>query len=236
MRTLVKKMVLRELERRGYSVVPKLQADKYTFMRAQNIRTVFDIGANDGGFATDIRSALPDAMIYSFEPLVSVYSNLLKNRRQDQRFKAFNCALGQTSETRVMYHNGFSPASSLLPMHQNHFDAFPLYSREQREETISIRCLDEVAEECHLEANILVKMDVQGFEDQVIAGGNEILARSHMLILEVSFQTLYEGQPLFYDVDALLRARGFRYVGNWDQLLSMTDGSVISADAIYLRA
>ncbi len=56
-----------------------------------------------------------------------------------------------------------------------------------------------------------------------------------MLIVGTSFRTLYEGQPLFDEIYGLLRQMGFKYVENWNQLLSPVDGSVLQADAIFAK-
>ena len=55
----------------------------------------------------------------------------------------------------------------------------------------------------------VLKVDVQGAELDVLRGGERLLRSVRALELEVEFQTLYEGQPLFGDVDAFLRERGF---------------------------
>jgi hypothetical protein len=53
--------------------------------------------------------------------------------------------------------------------------------------------------------------------------------------IEVSFQPLCEGGPLFDDVYRLLREQGFRYNGNVEQLFSPKNGRILQADAIFCR-
>jgi len=67
----------------------------------------------------------------------------------------------------------------------------------------------------------------------VIRGGEDLVSRAKMLIVGTSFRTLYEGQPLFDEIYGLLRQMGFKYVENWNQLLSPVDGSVLQAEAIF---
>jgi hypothetical protein len=83
---------------------------------------------------------------------------------------------------------------------------------------------------------LLLKLDVQGFEDKVIIGGEDVVARAKIIIIEVSFLPLYEGAPLFDDIYQILKTRGFTYNGNFDQLLSPEDGRPLQADAIFSRA
>jgi hypothetical protein len=98
-----------------------------------------------------------------------------------------------------------------------------------------VRRLDEALDGITLEPEVLVKIDVQGYEDKVIAGGEQTLSRARAIVIEVSFQKLYEGQPLFDDIYRLLTARGFTFMGHLYQLLNPSDGSVLQADALFLK-
>jgi hypothetical protein len=74
---------------------------------------------------------------------------------------------------------------------------------------------------------------VQGYEAKVIAGGEDVVACAKIIIVEVSFQRLYEGGPLFDDIYRILKDRGFNYAGNFEQLYSPKNGRVLQADAIF---
>src|ERR1019366_7712453 len=58
------------------------------FLRAYPIRTVLDIGANEGQFAATVRRLLPDVEIHSFEPLSEPFSKLERRQSGDRRFFA----------------------------------------------------------------------------------------------------------------------------------------------------
>ena len=117
-------------------------------------------------------------------------------------------------------------------MTELHKQSFTFAIKEQTE-TIEVRRLSDVVRELHLRDPLLLKVDVQGFEDKVIAGGEDVVARAKIIIIEVSFQPLYEGGPLFDDIYRLLKERGFTYNGNFEQLCSPKDGRVLQADAIF---
>lgn len=76
-------------------------------------------------------------------------------------------------------------------------------------ETVS---LDEWAQESGLRIDF-VKLDTQGSELDILRGGARALRDVSMVEVEVEFSELYEGQPLFADVDAYLRDCGFML---WD--------------------
>jgi FkbM family methyltransferase len=54
-----------------------------------------------------------------------------------------------------------------------------------------------------------IKLDTQGSELEILRGAERALEQALFLIVETEFNTLYEGQPLFCDVDRFLRDRGF---------------------------
>ena len=47
-----------------------------------------------------------------------------------------------------------------------------------------------------IETPVLLKVDVQGFEKSVFAGGKKTLKKTDIIISEVSFRQLYKDQPL----------------------------------------
>jgi FkbM family methyltransferase len=206
----------------------------YEWLKGKNIRTVMDIGANTGQFVWYMSKLLPNARFYSFEPLKDCYEQLLKKMRGVSNFRAFQFALGDKSGKSQVYHNDFSPSSSLLPMEELHKEAFPC-TKNARIEEIEIRCLDEIAQELDIEDNLLIKIDVQGFEDKVILGGEKLISRASILIIETSFQSLYKGQPLFGTIYNMLRQRGFAYVGSENPIRNPKDGSILQCDSLFRR-
>jgi FkbM family methyltransferase len=210
------------------------EAQKFIWISSLGINTVIDIGAHIGEFATKIHTIVPDASIFSFEPLQEAFRQLLANMASVPKFRAFRYALGDSNTTKVMHRNEFGPSSSLLPMTDIHKKAFPFTVHETRE-TVEVRRLDDVAGDLCLQDNILIKIDVQGYEDKVILGGERLISRAKLIVIEVSFQTLYERQPLFDEIYRALRNKGFSYIGNLHQLRSPLDGSMLQADALFLR-
>ena len=198
------------------------------------IQTVLDVGAHVGEFARRIRAVLPNAELICFEPLQEPYSKLTQRFEGQPNFRAIRCALGEKAGQHGIRHNEYAPSSSLLPMAELHKQSFP-FAVKERTEMIEVRRLSDVVRELSVRDPLLLKLDVQGFEDKVIAGGEDVVARAKIIIIEVSFQRLYEGGPLFDDIYRLLKERGFTYNGNFEQLFSPKDGRVLQADAIFCR-
>jgi FkbM family methyltransferase len=204
------------------------------WLQPLGIRTVFDIGANVGQFATRIHAVLPEAIIYAFEPLADCFETLKFRMREAERFRAFNVGLGDTAGERLFHRNNFSQSSSFLAMTEVHRRNFPFTARE-RLARARLGRLDDIAKDLEMPPHILVKIDVQGFEDRVIAGGRVVIEQARVALVEVSFRRLYEGQCLFEDVWRAMAGMGFRYGGALDQLKSPLDGEVLQADAIFIN-
>ncbi|MBI5512292.1 MAG: FkbM family methyltransferase [Deltaproteobacteria bacterium] len=204
------------------------------WLRDLGVRTALDIGANTGQFARELRELYPNAMVYSFEPLPDCHEALTRAFRGDPRFRAFNVALGDARGEVTMHRSAWSPSSSLLAMGESHKRAFP-HTSEERPQVVKCERLDDLASELVLEAPLLVKMDVQGFEDRVLAGGPEVFKRASVVLTEMSVEPLYEGQVLFDGLYRALVDLGFRYRGNLNQLHSPEDGRVLQVDGIFTR-
>jgi FkbM family methyltransferase len=230
----VKRIIQKALNNFGYEIKRKDPWPIYGWLGKEEIKTVLDIGANTGQFALRIHKILPDAQIYSFEPLSDCFEELKRNMRDVPKFRGLNYALGNEAGKQVIYRNDFSDSSSLLPMEQLHKDAFP-YTKNAREEVIEIRRLDDIASSLELTKNVLIKIDVQGFEDRVIQGGEQTIKRAKILIVETSFEPLYRGQFLFDGIYSMLKSCGFIFKGYEESLRNPKDGHILQCDSIFVR-
>lgn len=210
------------------------EAEKHNWLKNSNIQTVLDIGANVGHFATRINSILPWATIYSFEPLRSSYEQLVFACDEIASFSAFPFALGDEDGETTIYHNAFSPSSSMLRLSEQLRKNFPFAQNVERQ-TVEVRRLDDVVSGLDLRNNLLIKIDVQGFEDRVIRGGLSTIRQAKILIVETSFERLYDDQPIFDDIYTSLRRMGFSYNGAFEQLSSPLDGRALQQDSIFVR-
>jgi FkbM family methyltransferase len=208
--------------------------NRFVWLQQKPIRTVIDIGANTGQFAAIIHGLFPRARIYGFEPLPDCYQQLMDNMGGVPGFVAFNVALGDQDGEGQMHRHSFTPSSSLLPSSPLLTRVFP-HTGQDRVDTVSVRRLDTIATQLELEHDLLVKIDVQGYEDRVIRGGKKVLSLASVLIVETSFARLYEGQILFDGIYDIVQRMGFHYAGSLDQIASPLDGRILQADSVFIR-
>jgi FkbM family methyltransferase len=204
------------------------------WLQGADIRTVLDIGANTGQFALTVHRLLPEATIHSFEPLADCHARLVERLDAAPRFHAHAVALGDADGEVEFQRNDFTQSSSVLPMAPLHKEALR-WTGHSTTVTVPVRRLDSVLGDQELEPNVLVKIDVQGFEDRVLVGGEQTLRQARYVMVETSMEPLYEGQASFERVYELLTGYGFRYGGNLEQLVNPNDGRILQADALFLR-
>jgi FkbM family methyltransferase len=211
-----------------------VSAQKKWLQRA-GIETVIDVGAHQGEFASAVLRVLPNARVYSFEPLLECYERLVKRFGSQARIRAFNLALSDAAGSAQFWRSSFTKSSSLLPMADLHREAFP-WTAGSTAIQVPLDTLDHCVETLELSPSVLLKIDVQGAELKVLGGARQALKRIDHVLVEASFAALYEGQPLFDDVYRFLTAEKYHLSGVWDTLQSPVDGSVLQSDMLFSRA
>jgi len=203
-------------------------------LRALGVRTVLDVGANEGQFAREALRWFPEAHVYSFEPLPDAFAKLASWSRNEERVTSVNCALGDRDEKLAIHrHRQHSPSSSLLRTTELSTTLYP-FTATQESVDVPVCRLDDWAASQPLHAPLLVKLDVQGYEGRVIRGGQHLLSQAAACIVEVSIDMLYEGQSTFSEIFNALDRLTLRYAGNLNQVYA-ADGHVIYLDAVFVR-
>jgi FkbM family methyltransferase len=223
-KTFTDRMLVRELV---------TMSDHRDWYQSNGFNTIIDIGAFIGSFAYGIHTILPEAHIYSFEPLLENYQKLVNNLAPAGHFRAFHTALGDQKGQMNFWKSDFMASSSALPMAELHKNAFP-HTSHATAMTVPVARLDDYLTSMELEPPVLLKIDVQGFEDKVLLGATETLRKVNFVLSEVSYKPLYEGQVLFDQIYARLGEQGFEYAGNFDSLISPVDGTILQSDALFV--
>lgn len=196
-----------------------------------NIQTVIDIGANEGQFIRKIKKVLPAAKIFAFEPIPACFKKLVAANAD---VMAFNIALGnEEGSTEINISNNLA-SSSFLEMKELHKTSFP-EAVFIGKESVALKRLDNVLLDHDLKNNLLIKLDVQGYEEKVIAGGEKTFAAASVLIIETIFEPFYENQWLFDDIYRHFTNKGFKFMGFTDQENSKASGIPLFADAIFIK-
>lgn len=236
---LSKKLIKKAFNLIGLDLIRISKNPKRSMLGLKNlpIKTIIDVGANEGQFAKEILKVFPGAHLYCFEPLPEAFKKLFQwSEKQKKRISAFNFALGdQEGVFGIFNHIHHSPSSSLLKTTEVCERYYP-FTKEQVSAQIKVTTLDNWIDSLSapLSHDILVKLDVQGYEDRVIRGGQKILSIAKACIVEINLDRLYDEQPTFKDIFCLLSDLGYHFCGNLDQVYN-DDGHVVFVDAVFVR-
>lgn len=175
------------------------------------LETIIDAGANQGQFAIAANYFYPGVHIHSFEPLPKVFPILERNTGRFTNIKTYNVALGNSSGMLEFYSNDYSHASSALQVSTLQQNMLPKTGNVKRIE-IPVQRLDDLRPHLNFHAPVLLKMDVQGFEKEVLKGANNSLQQIDYLLFETSFIPMYDGEPLFDEMHQFVKELGFEFI------------------------
>jgi FkbM family methyltransferase len=197
---------------------------------------VLDVGANVGQYARMLRSAGYAGTIVSFEALESAHAILTKQACDDALWRVAPCAaLGRTSGPTQINVAGNSVSSSLLSMSASHVAAAP-NSRYVDRKMIQMVSLDSVLPSLlPIPGELFLKIDTQGYEEEILRGANETLASVSAVQLEVSMIQLYEGAPTLSRVFELMGNLGFEAFQMIPGFRDESTGRLLQFDGIFVR-
>lgn len=199
--------------------------------RPLGIRTIYDIGANVGTWSLLAKALIPEAMVEAFEPLAKHHKGFQDNLREVSDVTLHRIALGPENTKAALRVMDFSDASSMLPLAEASRAEFGLEEVEQIH--VEVRRLDDYRTDLGLAYPDLIKLDVQGYELEVLKGATECLRQARALVIELSFTEYYEKQCLFHNMVSFLAGYGLclEVLGEHTARASVLK----QADALFLK-
>jgi FkbM family methyltransferase len=239
---MIKRLLKRGLRTVGWRVAryrastcPELQLT--TLLKWKNVDLVLDVGANTGQFGRELREHGYSGRIVSFEPLSGAYEVLVDRIRDDPLWSAApRMALGATRGEVRIHVSGNSVSSSILDMLPAHLMGAP-ESQFTGGEVVCLETLDAVWEKL-VPANqraVFLKIDVQGYEGEVLKGAEHALRNVLGVQLELSLVPLYEGQALYRDLIDHLGTLGFELCGVTTEFVDPITGRTLQVNGIFFR-
>jgi hypothetical protein len=127
-------------------------------------------------------------------------------------------------------------SSSLLPMHANHERLVP-GTGYVGTELVECAALDDViGDHVGPDDRVALKIDVQGYEAQVLEGASQSLRNIRLVELELCLTELYVGQAPAEEIIAVLARAGFRLIGLDPEHVDPESGRTSWANAMFRRA
>jgi FkbM family methyltransferase len=172
-------------------------------LRAKGFRpgAVLDVGAAKGHWSTRAAALWPEAAFYLFDPLTESEPALRALAHGDARFHPFLMALGRERATRRINVASDPEASSLLE--------FPGHDQAAQRE-VPVETVDGLLAAGRIPRPDLVKLDVQGYELEVLAGATALFRAPCVFVVEVSLFEFMPRCPLAHEVVDYFAERGYR--------------------------
>ena len=191
---------------------------------------VVDVGAHRGHWTELARDVFPAAEVLMIEPQPEVRADLDAVCARLPGVRRVEVAVGAAEEIRHQTIWEDLQGSSFLPAPE----PARIATGEQR--PVRVRRLDDVlAEECGGRAPDLVKLDVQGFELEVLRGAPSLFGRTELFVLETSLYEFLDGLPLLREVIGFMAERGYEIYDVAGYIRRPVDGALGQLDVAFAR-
>jgi len=169
---------------------------------------VVDIGCR-WGLPERWSASLEDLRVYAFDADPAECARLQAQAAANVTYVPL--ALGEREGAAPLHYTADPACSSLFPPDAHALATFPELHviAPAGIGSVTIHTLNGWAESAGVTALDAIKLDVQGAELAVLRGASALLGTVRLIEAEVTFNPIYEGQPLFGALDAFLRDRGF---------------------------
>ena len=196
---------------------------------------LIDVGSNRGSFADHFFNINSHAKRLLIEPIPDLFDSLLKKYEEFDDVLVVNKAVSDkesTSSFHVAANDGQS--SSLLNIGKRHLIAAP-HAHETEVIETQVSTLDLICQELDFK-NGFLKIDVQGNELPTLLGSRLVLKKVAAIHIEVSIQSLYDGDSIGFRIWELLDETGFILYGidPWFRD-SKSNGELLQADLFFVR-
>jgi FkbM family methyltransferase len=184
------------------------------------LRLLFDVGASDGFWTKLARSVFPDVTSVLLEPRPAAYEALAAYCRETPRSTPIRAGAGATIGTATL--TDWGTGSTILPVDAGDAAQF----------NVALTTLDAVAEQHGVPE--LVKLDVEGFELEVMKGASRLLGATEIFIIEVALFRFVD-RPMLHDVVAFMAARDYYAYDIAGFVRRPHDGAVGLVDLCFVR-
>ena len=189
-----------------------------------------------GQFADQIRNDFDfKGKIVSFEPIKTVCNELMKKAISDEKWEIMPFALGNQNASSKINISANMQSSSLLKILPTHIKSAP-QSKYIGSETIEIKTLDSIFNNIYsTTSNYYLKIDTQGYEENVLKGAVNSMKYIDTIQLEMSLVPLYENSLLFIEMYDLLYKKGYNLVAVEPVFIDRNTGRLLQVDGIFHR-
>ena len=245
----MKKIINKILSNFGFSInklknKTKLNFDDIYQMKLGQSQTIFDVGANKGQSIERYLKIFPNCIIHAFEPIEEEYLGIKEKFSDNKNIHINNLALGEKKEDKLLNIMIRSGVSSFYDLNEN-TEWLKARSKEYKTNTsdfkkntqnVKVITLDSYCDEQKIEFIDLLKIDVQGHEEEVLKGSKKMFASNSIdaVETEIMFDDVYKKHLRFSDIEKYL-ITNFRFCGIKTYNNNLFEGINFFAEILYLN-
>ena len=245
----MKKIINKILSNFGFSInkvrnKKELSFDDIYKLKLNQSPIIFDIGANRGQSIERFLKIFPNCTIHAFEPVKKEFLNLKEKFLTNKNIYINNFALGDKIEDKKLNVMARSATSSFYDLNEN-TEWLKITSKQyntntkdfkKSSEDVKVITLDHYCEDKGIEFIDLIKIDVQGYEDKVLAGSKKIFSKDivNAVETEIMFDDVYEKHLSFSDIERHLLPN-FRFCGIKTYNNNLFEGINFFAEVLYIN-
>jgi FkbM family methyltransferase len=148
---------------------------------------IFDVGANVGNYANDLRRRYPKARISCFEPVPDNFKELNKNT-ENLNIDKYNFGFSDQKAELKLYSGSNIKDGSMATLYPECFDSiFQFVGEVDQGTTCKFETLDDFTLQNQIENIDFLKIDVEGHELSVLLGAKNMLLSSKVAVIQFEF-------------------------------------------------
>ena len=195
----------------GYIIIRKRHKDfafnkVLTKLISNDRPLILDIGAEDGDSCERYISILKTPIIHAFEPRPDQFEIMKSKFKDNKDIYLNNAAVGNKAEIKIFNQIKGGGRSSFLKSTVDDLS-------NQEEIEVQVESIDGYVKKNNINKINLLKIDVQGFEDEVLKGAQETLKLNKIDIIETELilGNMYEKTLSFNEIENLIYPFGYKF-------------------------
>lgn len=176
---------------------------------------IFDCGANQGQSVKRFKKLYPNSEIHCFEPVKNLIKKIQENYKNDNSIILNNCGVGDVNEKKVF--NEYEDRVGISSFREIKKDTAWAVDRlneekEPKKYEVNIITLDKYCSENNINQINIMKIDVQGYETNVLEGAKNLLKLSKIDLIEMELHhdNLYNFESSYYELEKYLIPNKYR--------------------------
>ena len=168
------------------------------FLNKKNfkIKNIYDIGSNNGEYTLLFNRLYPNSKIFSFEPNLKLIKDFKRKTKKFNNIKIINNAVGNSNKYIDLKIDENSSLTTSLATNNKKSSTYKikkfLYGKSKgKKNKIKLIKLDTFIANNTIPD--LLKIDVEGYEDEVLKGVKQNIKKIKLIMIEFHFDKLYIG-------------------------------------------